>query len=298
MKPYVYRIKHKITKEFYYGVQYNKHANPSDFWVKYFTSSEYIHTIIENEGAEIFNTKICKVFNTAEEACTYEEKIIDRVMNSCKCLNKQNKLRFNPIWHEERILKSHKSKLIIGPDGLNSYQRAGVKMMNISKTKEHIDKVVRARSVIDEDGLNSYQRTARYGENNSSTRAEVKEKISKSIKKLHEEGGIYNTEETKRKEKETKSKIGDDRLNCYQRHSLSISGDLNIMYDTIWVNNNIEELRVDKNIIPEGYIIGRLKTIKGYKYDNVECPYCGKIGSGGNMKRYHFENCKNKDNNE
>lgn len=27
------------------------------------------------------------------------------------------------------------------------------------------------------------------------------------------------------------------------------------------------------------------------------CPYCGKIGRGGPMTRYHFENCKTKDNN-
>ena len=32
----------------------------------------------------------------------------------------------------------------------------------------------------------------------------------------------------------------------------------------------------------------------GMKYKESVCPYCNKKGSGGNMKRYHFENCKNK----
>lgn len=27
-----------------------------------------------------------------------------------------------------------------------------------------------------------------------------------------------------------------------------------------------------------------------------KCPYCELIGKGGNMKRYHFENCKMKNN--
>lgn len=35
--------------------------------------------------------------------------------------------------------------------------------------------------------------------------------------------------------------------------------------------------------------------MKGYKHKNRVCPYCGKEGSGGNMTRYHFNNCKLKD---
>jgi hypothetical protein len=38
----------------------------------------------------------------------------------------------------------------------------------------------------------------------------------------------------------------------------------------------------------ENFIIART----GIKYIESECPHCGKIGGGGNMKRYHFENCK------
>lgn len=30
----------------------------------------------------------------------------------------------------------------------------------------------------------------------------------------------------------------------------------------------------------------------GYKYKELTCPYCGKIGSGPNMTRYHFDKCK------
>lgn len=33
---------------------------------------------------------------------------------------------------------------------------------------------------------------------------------------------------------------------------------------------------------------------KGRKMKNVICQFCGKNGSGGNMSRYHFDNCKDK----
>ena len=34
------------------------------------------------------------------------------------------------------------------------------------------------------------------------------------------------------------------------------------------------------------------------KYAEHTCPYCGLTGGGGNMKRYHFENCKKKNNHD
>lgn len=34
---------------------------------------------------------------------------------------------------------------------------------------------------------------------------------------------------------------------------------------------------------------------KGKHRPKIECPHCGKIGAGGAMNRYHFENCKKLD---
>jgi hypothetical protein len=36
------------------------------------------------------------------------------------------------------------------------------------------------------------------------------------------------------------------------------------------------------------------KNMLGYKQKIVSCPHCNKKGGKGNMKRYHFDNCKNK----
>lgn len=35
----------------------------------------------------------------------------------------------------------------------------------------------------------------------------------------------------------------------------------------------------------------RSEAMRG-KRQLVKCPTCGKVGGGGNMRRYHFENCK------
>lgn len=33
---------------------------------------------------------------------------------------------------------------------------------------------------------------------------------------------------------------------------------------------------------------------KGHKKTIIQCPHCQKIGGAGNMRRYHFDNCKEK----
>ena len=37
---------------------------------------------------------------------------------------------------------------------------------------------------------------------------------------------------------------------------------------------------------------GTSEKLKGRILDEVTCPHCGKIGAGGSMKRWHFDNCK------
>ena len=39
---------------------------------------------------------------------------------------------------------------------------------------------------------------------------------------------------------------------------------------------------------------GLIPYNKGLKYEIVKCPYCSKDGGSNLMKRYHFENCKDK----
>lgn len=45
------------------------------------------------------------------------------------------------------------------------------------------------------------------------------------------------------------------------------------------------------NLKEEMYDGGDWNRTEKYKYHTIECPHCGHTGGGGNMKRYHFDNC-------
>jgi hypothetical protein len=69
--------------------------------------------------------------------------------------------------------------------------------------------------------------------------------------------------------------------------------------DKIWFNDGVINKRFSENdIIPNGFIRGRIKSqLKGHKKKTIICPNCGLEGGAGNMKRYHFDNCKFKTSN-
>lgn len=79
MKPYTYCVTHLPSGKRYYGVRFSKHCDPSDLWVKYFTSSEVIHDLIEKDGLEAFKTEVRRTFNSPKEAQIWEEKVLRRL---------------------------------------------------------------------------------------------------------------------------------------------------------------------------------------------------------------------------
>lgn len=52
-----------------------------------------------------------------------------------------------------------------------------------------------------------------------------------------------------------------------------------------------------KKRIANGFDMGALGRGKKYNMTEKVCPHCGIIGKGGNMTRFHFDNCKNKEQN-
>jgi len=85
--PYTYRITSKTTGQHYYGVRYAKGCNPDDLWIKYFTSSKYVHQLIEQYGKDDFIVEVRKTFLDSEKAREWEDEVINRM----------NMIR-NPIW--------------------------------------------------------------------------------------------------------------------------------------------------------------------------------------------------------
>ena len=67
MKPYFYKIRDKLTGKFYVGCQYGVKSDPSNFWITYFTSNNYIKSspksnfdiiaVVQRNDARIFEKR-------------------------------------------------------------------------------------------------------------------------------------------------------------------------------------------------------------------------------------------------
>lgn len=131
--PYVYKLTHKITGQFYYGCRhYNvklKLTPENDLWKKYFSSSDYIEKIIKNEGKDIFCVEIIFTNSNPETCNLYEQKLIEK--------NKHNKLILNKHYQKEG------SNVFMTSGPLSDEHKAKISEFNAGKTlsKEHKAKI-------------------------------------------------------------------------------------------------------------------------------------------------------------
>ena len=63
----------------YYGSKTKKGCKPSDLWTLYFSSSNTIKQIIKEEGAEIFEVRVSRIFDNIEKCIQHERKFLSRV---------------------------------------------------------------------------------------------------------------------------------------------------------------------------------------------------------------------------
>lgn len=59
-----------------------------------------------------------------------------------------------------------------------------------------------------------------------------------------------------------------------------------------WFNDGTNDYFIFPNDIKENYMSGRIKKTRTMIVKC--CPHCNASGAGGNMTRYHFDNCKNR----
>lgn len=85
--PYTYLIGWSKYNKFYYGVQYGKNANPRNLWSTYFTSSKFVKDFRTQFGdPDVIQIRQC--FESKDEAKIYESKVLKRIKNKQKFLNK------------------------------------------------------------------------------------------------------------------------------------------------------------------------------------------------------------------
>lgn len=121
---YTYCIKFLPTGQVYYGSRCAKNCNPSEFWVKYFTSSKLVKKLINEYGKDSFVFEIRKTFaDDPKKAQHWEKRVLRRINagSSPMFLNKSNGVAptligwKNPFYgkkhtDESRKIMSEKSK--------------------------------------------------------------------------------------------------------------------------------------------------------------------------------------------
>ena len=110
MKPYTYIVEFIPTGKKYYGVKFAKDANPETFWENYFTSSKVIKDLIADHGIDSFKASVDKVFETPEEAVSYELKYLQSIQDKSEWLN-QNFGTWYDMQSSLYKTKAHKEKI-------------------------------------------------------------------------------------------------------------------------------------------------------------------------------------------
>lgn len=86
--PYTYFLKWTALNKWYYGVCHAQGCHPSEFWKKYFTSSNHVENLLKEFGNPDF-IQIRRTFKDAKRAIWWEKKVLLRmnVLNRVDSLN-------------------------------------------------------------------------------------------------------------------------------------------------------------------------------------------------------------------
>jgi group I intron endonuclease len=92
MQPYTYYLYHKPTGKHYYGVRTAKDCHPDELWKTYFSTSKIVKSLREQHGDDSFEYEVRKLFETSEDALSWETKFLTRIDAASKdeWLNRHN----------------------------------------------------------------------------------------------------------------------------------------------------------------------------------------------------------------
>lgn len=205
-----------------------------------------------------FLVEIVKVSDDPKEVIALEEDLIRRNISDPLCIN----LHYGGCKSPELHAKSHigrnyeslrQAMLRTNDFGLTVYQQIGAKMLGEKNPAKY-------------SGASISRGRLKYTRNN-------REKVLADNKKI---AVILDTR------KDTDGKTAREKHSEWMLEN-------NPTRETIWINDGQTNLRIGKfDTIPIGFKKGRLMKKQGL----TSCPVCGKVGSQGNLKRYHFSNCK------
>ena len=163
IQPYVYKLTHKETGEFYIGVRYgNKHPAELDLGKRYWTSSK----IVKPRFTE-FNYEILKEFDNSASAIDYEKNLIEENWNDPLILNQAivQSDKWRCTGHtEETKRKMSESKTGKPPNNKGkklseeTKQKIREKSLQYKHSEESIEKI-RQKALGNKRGLGNKSRT-------------------------------------------------------------------------------------------------------------------------------------------
>lgn len=282
MKAFTYLVVLKSTGQFYYGTRFAKNCDPSELWSTYFTSSKLILDLVDSLGPDAFDYSIRKVFDNAQAALNWEQRVISKFLNHPLCLNKGYFGKTIIRDHEGNLKAASKAvdtkRKTICSNGLSILENAGKKLSATLKENPDIVKKRTQKMLTNESYIQSRRELSeRLKINNPAFDPDVREKISDSVREY-----LKNNEPAFK---------GHTHTEKFKQHmSESRMGKGNPCFNKIWVNDGKVNKRVLESDMPVGFVKGRLPL----QINRTErtCPHCGKVGKGPNMSRYHFDKCK------
>jgi hypothetical protein len=168
MKPYTYLIKHRPSGKVYYGFRCANRVEPhEDLWKHYFTSSPKIQQLIEETGADSFDTEIRRVFETKEQAVAWETRVLTR----CKVL------------HDDRWINQNVAGYIVPTE--ESRKKISDFHKDKPKSEEHKEKIRQGnlgkKKPPRSEEYRALMSTLKSGENNPRYGKEVSEETRRRI---------------------------------------------------------------------------------------------------------------------
>ena len=195
--PYTYLIGWPDLNLWYYGVRYADGCQPSDFWVKYFTSSKGVEKLIKSHGQPPVRL-IRKTFPDKNTARLWETRVLKRlnVVNNKKWINQNDRMAppivYGPCSPERaaKISATKKSQNIVrSPEWRANHSKTmkGKKQnpVDIKKRQEALKNTIAELGDLYHTKTPEFRKArseSMIGNKNPSKRPDVVAKISASLK--------------------------------------------------------------------------------------------------------------------
>lgn len=302
-KAYTYFVRCIPTGECYYGVKWASKADPSRFWVDYFTSSKLVKERIHQYGKDAFHAEERRVFDSKEEALRWEARVLTR-LKAAQRPDYLNRTNGNENWfntggwempepNRKNLSDKMKGRLPVTKDGVTKRvwpEEIGTYLADGWRRGFHYDTGCTGKFKVRKDGV-----VLRIDP------SELEQYLSEGW--IRGDGNKATTGLAPAKGKISINRDGENRFidpsefEQYKADGWKRGTGRNDLAGKIRITDGTQTMHIKEDEpIPDGWWKGQGKTENFYSFfrEKVSCPHCGKEGNAGIMRRWHFDRCKQK----